>query len=248
MAKKWIDIFPTELIRQLGKATDAALADKYQIPRWRVRKERRRRGISRAQSGNWTPRQIALLGKMSDSEAARRAGYTTTAAFVKRTSLGIASFGKSLEKTRFQWKASQLKRLGKVSDATLAKELGISASVVASKRYSSGIASGIWEATVRKPWSKTEISLLGKKPDTVVSKITGRGRRHVRSKRESLGIPAFQIQRSIPWTKTILKQLGTLPDAELAKSIGVSLGTVALHRRRLGIKPFGRSAINNRRQ
>ena len=247
MAKTQVDIFPTKLIRQLGKATDAALADEYQVPIWRVRTERLRRGISRAQSGNWTPQQIALLGKMSDSEAARRAGCTTTAAFVKRTSLGIAPFGKSLEETRFQWKASHLKKLGKVSDATLAQELGISASVVASKRYSSGIASGIFEATIRKPWTKTEISMLGKKPDTVVAKLTGRGRRHIRAKRESLGVPAFQIQRSIPWTTTILKQLGTMPDAELAKSIGVSLGTIALHRRRLGIKPFGRSTADDRR-
>lgn len=242
MAKKQVDIFPTELIRQLGKMTDAALADEYQISIWRVRSERLRRGISRAQSRNWTSRQIALLGKMSDSEAARRAGCTTTAAFVKRTSLGIAPYGKSLEETRFQWKASHLKKLGTVSDATLAKELGISASVVASKRYASGISSGIWEAKIRKPWTKAEISLLGKKPDTVVAQLTGRGRRHVRSKRESLEIPAFQIQRSIPQTKTVLKQLGTMPDAELARSIGVSLGTVALHRRRLGIKPFRRSS------
>ena len=72
MAKKQVDIFPTELIRQLGKMTDAALADEYQISIWRIRSERLRRGISRAQSRNWTSRQIALLGKMSDSEAARR--------------------------------------------------------------------------------------------------------------------------------------------------------------------------------
>jgi hypothetical protein len=247
MAKKQVEVLPAKLIRQLGKATDSALADEYHISVWRVRKERLNRGIPRAQSGKWTPQQIALLGKMSDSEAARRAGCTTTAAFVKRTSLGIAPFGKSLEETRFQWKASHLKQLGKVSDATLAQELGISASVVASKRYSSGIASGIYETTARNPWTKSEISMLGKKPDTVVAKLTGRGRRHIRAKRESLGIPAFQIQRSIPWTKTILKQLGTMPDAEIAKSIGVSLGTVALHRRRLGIKPFRRSATDDRR-
>ena len=242
MVKKQVDIFPAKLIRQLGKTPDAALAAEFQVSIWRIRQERVRRGIARAKTGKWTPQQIALLGKMSDSEAARRAGFTTTAAFVKRTSLGIAPFGKSLKETRFQWKASHLRKLGTVSDATLAQELGISASVVASKRYSSGISSGIYEAKARNPWSKSEISMLGKKPDTVVAKLTGRGRRHVRAKRESLGIPAFQIQRSIPWTKTILQQLGQVPDAELAKSIGVSPGTVALHRRRLGIKASGRSA------
>ena len=229
-----------QLIRKLGRQTDKSLAAEFGIPTVRIARERRQRQIPAFQLVDWTPEKIAVLGTMSESDAAGVIGVSRSAVFAKRVSLGIPPFMESPLETRFQWTAPQIRKLGKVSDSRLAKELGISASVVSSKRYSLGISPSGSTSRVTRPWSARERAMLGRKPDTVVSAETGRGRRHVRSKRESLGIPPFQQQTSIEWTKTLKRRLGTIPDAELAKELGVTLQTVALHRRGFGIQAYRR--------
>ncbi len=226
---------PKKLLRQLGKISDHELAAEFNLSTYRVRAERIKRSILAFKYGSWTPENTALLGTMTDKQAASLAGVTTNAAFTKRVSMGIPPFGKSSEDAKFQWTEAHQRSLGKVPDETLAEELGISASVVSAKRQSMGIMASRPVQNIRKPWKKQELAMLGKKPDTVVAEKTGRGRRHVRAKRESLGIPPFQQHTTIRWTVKTIKKLRSMPDHELAKELGVALSTVALHRRRLGI-------------
>lgn len=228
-----VNTLPKGLVRKLGIVSDRSLSAEFGVSVNVVRAERIRRGIEAWRHTEWTPKRIAILGTMPDSQAAKIVGVTTNAAFSKRVSLGVPSFGKSRAAAQHHWRATELKQLGRVSDGVLAKELGISESVVTSKRHSLGIASSAGIGTPRRPWTKSELAMLGKKPDTVIAAETRRGRRHVRSKREELGIPATQQQKSIQWTKAIVQRMGKLTNKELAKQLGVAEATVALHRRRL---------------
>lgn len=238
MSKARKSELPKPLIRKLGKQGDKSLAKEFNVAVHKVAQERRLRQIPPFRTVDWTPEKVAILGTMSESNAARLIGVSTTAVFARRVSLGIPPFIKSPEEAKFQWKASHLKKLGKVPDSLVASELGVSASVVNSKRQSMGIPPSSSTGRVLKPWSADELAMLGRKPDTVVAAETGRGRRHVRTKRESLGIPPVQQQKSIQWTKKLIRRLGTVTDAELAKELGVSLQNVALHRRGFRIQPF----------
>ena len=231
---------PYKLMGQLGKKSDRELAVEFSLSTYKVRAERIKRSILAFHYSSWTPEKMALLGTLPDKQAARLAGVTTNAAFMKRVSTGIPPFGKSSADAKFQWKEAHRKSLGKVPDEALADKLGISASVVTAKRHSMGITASRPSRNIRKPWTRQELAMLGKKPDTIVAEKTGRGRRHIRAKRESLGIPPFQLHTTIRWTLKTTKKLGSMPDAELAKELGVASGTVALHRRRLGIPAYGR--------
>jgi len=232
MVKK-VPTLPQALVKQLGTVSDRSLSAEFGVSLYVVQQERKRRGILPWKYIEWTPKRIAVLGKMPDNQAAKVVGVTKTAAYSKRVSLGIKPFGKSRAATQHQWKKTDIDQLGKVSDAVLARKLGISESVVISKRHSKGIASSGGTGKPRRPWTKSELAMLGKKSDTVIAAETGRGRRHVRSKREELGIPATQQQKSIQWTKAIIKRMGTVTNKELAEELGVAEATVALHRRRL---------------
>jgi len=225
---------PRKLISQLGKVTDQSLAEKFGIPVHKIRVERRRQGIQSVVTIAWTPAQIAVLGTMSDQQAAKTIGVTRNAAFSKRVSFGIPAHGKSRTQAAYPWKSSDIKKLGKLSDNKLATQLGISDSVVTSKRNSRGIgASQPFLGEGRRPWTGKELAMLGKKPDTVVVKLTGRGRRHVRAKRECLGIPPFQSQSQIQFTKKTFAGMSKMTNLEIAERLGVTIATVALHRRRL---------------
>ena len=241
MPKKVKTEFPRKMITRLGKVSDRSLADEFGILVHKIRRERIRRGIRAWQLVEWTSEQIAVLGTISDEQAAKVVGVTNSAAFTKRVSLGIPAFGLSRKDCMYQWRAPAIRKLGKDSDAVIAEKLGVSSSVVFAKRESLGIPASRPTANPRRPWTAHELSLLGKNPDTVVSEETKRGRRHVRAKRESLGIPPFQQQKSIHWSKAIIRRMGKVTNAELAKELGVSQGTVALHRRRLTRKRDSRA-------
>ena len=103
---------PKKLLRQLGKISDHELAAEFNLSTYRVRAERIKRSILAFKYGSWTPENTALLGTMTDKQAASLAGVTTNAAFTKRVSMGIPPFGKSSEDAKFQWTEAHQRSLG----------------------------------------------------------------------------------------------------------------------------------------
>lgn len=99
MTFKWDDSFTP----QLGKMTDAALAEQAGCSPWVVARRRKELGIpafsarqeragkSRSGARLWTKAEDAELGKHSDASVAAMLGRTKTSVLQRRQRLGIAS-------------------------------------------------------------------------------------------------------------------------------------------------------------
>lgn len=84
----------------------------------------------------WTPRQVALLGKMTDAEVARRTGRTQHAVLTQRHKLGLPAHIPH----RRRWSRREIALLGKIADVQLAEHLSISRRCVLMERRRRGIA------------------------------------------------------------------------------------------------------------
>jgi len=83
----------------------------------------------------WTPETLALLGKMPDSELARRVGCTAQAVSLKRNKLHIPRFISSSHRVhRVHWGETELGLLRNHSDKEVAKMTGRSLTEIAAKR------------------------------------------------------------------------------------------------------------------
>jgi hypothetical protein len=233
MASTQIKI-PKAAIRQLGRKRDNEIADKFDLPVQLVSQERRRRGIARALKVPWTPKQVALLGTMSDQALADKLGVAPNLIWKKRHALDIAPFGATREQLQYKWKKSELRKLGKVPDAVVAKITGIDMTTVRTKRVVLGIPAA--NPVKSRKWSRSEIAKMGKMPDRCLAEQLGLGRRTVEKKRRELGIQSF-YERTLNkrWTPAVIRRLGTVPDAVLARSMGVSGPVVVAARKRHGI-------------
>lgn len=135
-----------EMIERLGTASDREVAEELRIPRGCVRLKRTVLGIPpffptpahvRPLTAKWTPKNLALLGKVTDKELARRMKVSYTTVNVKRRQLGIPPYRPPAR--RIEWTEEMLALLGKVYDSTVAKRYGISKISVFWKRTELGI-------------------------------------------------------------------------------------------------------------
>ena len=80
----------------------------------------------------WLPEDMAMLGKASDAQVARRLGRSVTSVKARRLRLGIGS-------NRRRWTPEQDVLLGKFPDGTLARRLGCTVKAVQARRERLGI-------------------------------------------------------------------------------------------------------------
>jgi hypothetical protein len=264
---EWTD----EMIELLGTDSDNAVAARLGVGRGSVAYKRHQLGIppanppphEKATGHRWRPEELALLGKISDSELARFVGLTPSSISRKRQRLGIAP----LQPTQpIEWTPPMLERLGQVPDAQLAREVGISTTSCSLKRQDLGIPAARESRPVERSEEVAEILHL---PTAEVVHRTGLERMTIKRLRRDLGVPeppatafgpvpddtaeeggarssqaaAAARKESLPpgwrsnnrWRPEELALLGTAPDAEIAARIGRTAMAVEIKRRQAGI-------------
>lgn len=121
----------------------------------------------------WSESELAMLGKVSDTELAKLKGCDRTTVANKRKALDIPSGGNS---GQFESKVNNLpaefwSRLGKVTDRNLADEYGVSILTVGNARNALGIPKptrmGLQRKTQNLPSEYWE--QLGKIPDIILA-------------------------------------------------------------------------------
>ena len=123
----------------LGLRPDAQVAMLLGIPVSVVRHRRNQLRISQpvlqkriTPPKPWSAEEIAMLGKASDAQVARRLGRSVTSVKTRRLRLGIGS-------SRQRWAPEQDALLGKFPDQTLARRLGCTVKAVQARRERLGI-------------------------------------------------------------------------------------------------------------
>jgi hypothetical protein len=133
---------------------------------------------------HWTEEEIALLGKESDGEVARRLGIPKPNVTYKRRSLGIPNLHR-----RRPWTKKQIALLGTAIDSEVGRKVRKSRNVVRKKRQHLGIPA------FKDRWTEEEISRLGVDTDRAVAKALGRSRLAVARQRLNRGIPPYRDSR-----------------------------------------------------
>jgi hypothetical protein len=132
-----------DTVEDLGQTTDIEIAKRLGVSSYKVRTERRARGIPRckppkSEGYDW---DSLPLGEVSDADIARKYGLKPTSIGTARRRRGIPSFveeGKTRPdhaKKNIDW--DSVEDLGKVPDLVLAKRLGLSSvtSVTRARKY-----------------------------------------------------------------------------------------------------------------
>jgi len=138
----------------LGTMPDPQLAEKLGIKEHRIRQARNKLGIPAFYEemyiyGEWTPENLAKLGKMSDNALAKLMGISSSSVSKKRQSLEIAPLGikKKTGNLGVDW--DQWKHLlGTMRDSELAEKIGVTLRMVCHARNKCGIA------PYKKPFKK----------------------------------------------------------------------------------------------
>jgi hypothetical protein len=192
---------------------------------------------------NWTRRQIAMLGTISDAALSRKLDLSIDTVLKKRRKLGIPA---SRPAKSINWTPDVIASLGKIPDGEVARIHGMNILSVYKKRVALGIRCYARKSKTWHYWTKKEIALLGKMPDGDVALRTGINKASVAWKRCKLKIPPFTQKRPkkllTDWTRKEIAVLGKMTDAAAAASLDLAHSAVRLKRISLGIPPFGRSS------
>jgi hypothetical protein len=135
-------------------------------------------------SPDWTPQELALLGKMPDAELAKRLGRTVGAVALRRSRLNIANYGHPAGKFK-RWTPGEVALLGTVPDRLLARKLKRTRIAVNCKREQLGIPAQI-EGYHR--WRPEDEAILGQRSDEYIAKQLGISVVAVRDRRHALKI------------------------------------------------------------
>jgi DNA-binding CsgD family transcriptional regulator len=181
----------------------------------------------------WPGRLAALLGRMTDTALASRAGLSHKTVEAERRRRGIPAFTEKRPPVR--WTPAVIALLGKIPDEYVAKELGVNSHTVNMKRRMLGISPYGTPHSSTYEWTKRGLALLGKKSDTEVMRALAISRNTVRVKRRALGISARGKGR-VRWTREMSALLGKTGDKELGRRFGLSASAVAAERMRRGIR------------
>lgn len=182
----------------------------------------------------WPPSLLALLGRVTDTAIARRAGVSRKTVEAERQRRGIPAF--TPKQTPVRWTPALIALLGQVTDTQLADDLGVNPHTVYAKRRTLGIPPYGTPSRTAYEWTKAAIGLLGKVSDAEVGRALGIGRNTVRLKRRELGI-ASRGKAPVRWTRKMRSLLGRVADTEVAVRYGISAAAVSAERRRLKITP-----------
>ena len=182
----------------------------------------------------YQPWEDALLGKMSDADAARQTGRKLTAIQSRRGHLGIPMFNHVPRKPLRVWTAREIKLLGTMADSQLAHRLRREKHQVLQMRLALKIPSFKFRRWPRQ-WKPAELRLLGRFTDLEVAQRLGCPQNIVRHKRITLRIGAHHPMPSYRlWTPAEDKVLGTQADTEIARRLNRTRESVI--RRRLLLK------------
>src|SRR5439155_2849784 len=154
----------------------------------------------------WTTRELSLLGRVSDDEAARRIGCTPAMAHKKRLKLRIP-----LQRDLLQvkpWTSEEERLVGIIPDKELAARLG--RTVVSIRHRRKQLGRPFCNPTFQR-WTEEELTLLGKLSDEEVARQTGHPLSSVVQKRHELGVPNLQPKRR-SWQPQEDAALGTATD------------------------------------
>ncbi len=225
------------ILRLLGTNTDAAVASELGIRKQDVFRKRRILGIPSYAVGtfrppgfHWSERALALLGRDSDANVARRLRVSRSTVLLKRLELAIPSYGRRPAPVR--WSARMVALLGKVTDAEISRRYGMTKNTVMRKRRELGIPSPLAPRAVARTPALAQI--LKALPDQDVRREHGLSRSTVRILRRELGIAAPETPDP-RWTREWLARLGKELDRTLAGSMGIATWVVTYKRRSLGI-------------
>jgi len=170
----------------------------------------------------WTVEEDALVGTMTDEEAARKLGCSVARVRRRRHLLGRAS---NNSKHR-HWMPGEIALLGTRPDGEVARLVNRSVANVRCKRLALGIP---FQNARYEIWKPDEVALLGKLPDEEVAARTGHSLVSVRRARDRRGI--LSVQRVAPdWRPEEDAMLGTGPDETIAKQLNRTAQAVR-HRR-----------------
>jgi len=187
----------------------------------------------------WPEKWIDLLGRIPDSELARRAGVSRDTVMLERQWRGIEST--QPHHAPVEWTPERIALIGTASDSRLARTLGVSSDVVRRKRLMLGIPpfhpAHLNLSNPAYPWTPADLALLGQQPDPQMAERLGIHRNVVQQKRQEMGIPPFHQPHRLQWTAEMLELLGKVPDKVFAKRFGVGLTTIYRKRLRRGIPP-----------
>lgn len=243
-----VDHIPEEAIALLGTISDRALAERFQLSPYFIKKARLSLGILAFSSAHppLPAEAVELLGKVKDSYLARRFGLPKGLIFRQRELLKIPSYrvrpGKK-QPTRHQ--AISLTDLGQMSDADTAKKLGMSVWRVASARRNAKIPAfrapqdvlllnqATQQLDARLTANPSELALLGSKTDQDVAIYFGVRSIDIARLREIHGVQAFGRKS---WTPELLCLLGKIPDPELVKRSSGTLTLSAVRKKRYKLK------------
>jgi hypothetical protein len=191
----------------------------------------------------WDSEKISRLGTMSDEALAKQLGLNRPQVFVKRRSLGIASFREFGPKV---WKQKDIRLLGRKSDQEVADMLGLAKTTVSNKRRELGIASFAQKAKLWRIWTEDELALLGNHTDIEVARRLKLNVGNVVSKRRSRAIKAFRPRaenknprpNAVNWSRQNLALLGKLTDQRVSEIMKISRKSVMKKRKELGIGSY----------
>jgi hypothetical protein len=209
-----------EMLAELGTDSDANVGRALGLADYVVKRKRRMLGIAayyppphpRLNAFPWTAEAVALLGKMTDHDAARALGVSAAWVNVKRRELGIPAFGGTPRV--IQWSEEMLGLLGRVADSEVARRFGVPWAIVKSKRHALGIrAFSDYGAVV----PSAALRRLLARPNVEVMRRSGLSEPTVRRLRKSLGVAG--PERTKYWSR---ERLGRAPDARLAAAIARS--------------------------
>ncbi|MBA3936009.1 MAG: hypothetical protein H0X38_00975 [Planctomycetes bacterium] len=215
----------------LGLATDATLAELWDVPTSSVYYRRRRLALpARVDTGlptTWTTAMLRDLERLTNRQIAAkyRIGGVTVAHKRRERKVAPATRWNTV-----QWTAAMLRALGTRPDNDIATTYDLQPATVRAKRKALGIAKVI---RTKVDWlSAAVIRQLGTIPDDVLAERLGVNQETVRIRRTAAGRAPY---RAFAWTPDIIARLGTVPDRVIAEEIGATTSTVAWQRNQRGI-------------
>ena len=133
----------------------------------------------------WTAEEVALLGVLSDEEAARKLGKSSSAVRQKREELGIPN-----PEDTGRWTTEEVGLLGTVPDREVAARTGRTPHAITQKRIALGIPNPVARPGPygRAPWTAEEDALVRSLPPAEAAARTGRSKDAVYTRRHQLGV------------------------------------------------------------
>jgi excisionase family DNA binding protein len=138
----------------------------------------------------WSQPEDALLGTVSDSEAAARLGRSYNEVRWRRLKLGKGAPSNPMP-PRHVFTPEEDALLGTMSDRALAKMLGHSRSIVIHRRKKLGISTFSVRRRMGRSWTPEEDALLGTLSDAQLALKLGRTRADVLARRAKLSVPSY---------------------------------------------------------